>query len=187
MNLSTEDYYVHAYKFNGKEIQIRDTLMEWLPNQIIDAHAHCNLRSHVIEISDKAMGHMLSTFPYFSIRDSVKLRKSFFPGKTIQSLRFAKTFRGLDHRAANKYLLESSPEYDKVALFGLPEDVYYTNRMLHHPRVSALKMYWSYVEPTAKTIYEFFLPEILEEAQALDIPVVLHLPKVIVNCIDDLL
>lgn len=187
MNLPIEDYYAHAYNLTGEEVGIRDSLMEWLPDQIIDAHAHCNLKSHVISISDHAFGHMLSTFPYFTLESSERLHQLFFPGKSIRSLRFPKTFRGLDHRAANNYLLENSPASDRIALFGLPEDVEYTCRMLRHSRVSALKMYWSYVNPSAETIYQIFPPEVLEEAVALGVPIVLHLPKMIVRTIDDLL
>lgn len=186
MDLPIEDYFSHAYRMSEAEIRIRDSLMEWLPDDIVDAHAHCNLREHVVEINPRARMHMLSTFPYFPLEDSEWLRTMFFPGKKLRSLRFAKTFRGLNHRAANDYLLEQSPDEDRIALFGLPEDIEYTNRMMHHPRVSALKMYWSYVEPPAEVIYDFFRPEILEEAQALDIPLVLHLPKMIVRSFDDL-
>jgi uncharacterized protein len=187
MDLPIEDYFAHAYRMSATEIAIRDELMDWLPDEIIDAHAHSNLASHVVNINPRARQHMLSTFPYFPLEDSERLHSTFFPGKQLRSLRFAKTFRGLDHRAANDYLLGHSPEEDRVALFGLPEDVEYTNRMLVHPRVAALKMYWSYVEPPAEVIYDFFRPEILEEAQALDIPVVLHLPKMIIRSLGDLL
>jgi predicted TIM-barrel fold metal-dependent hydrolase len=187
MDLPIKDYFAHAYRMSDSEIKIRDSLMDWLPDEIVDAHAHCNLAAHVVDINPKARQHMLSTFPYFPLEDSERLRTMFFPGKRLRSLRFAKTYRGLDHRAANDYLLEHSPKEDRVALFGLPEDVEYTNQMLRHPRVSALKMYWSYVEPSAEVIYDFFRPEILEEAQANDIPLVLHLPKVIVRSLDDLL
>lgn len=161
MDLPIEDYYAHAYRMSDSEINIRDSLMDWLPDEIVDVHAHCNLAEHVVDINPKARQHMLSTFPYFPLKDSERLREMFFPGKRLRSLRFAKTYRGLDHRAANDYLLEFSPAEDRIALFGLPEDVEYTNRMLAHPRVSALKMYWSYVEPSAEVIYDFFRPEIL--------------------------
>lgn len=187
MYLPIEDYYAHAYRLSAEEVRIRDELMDWVPDYIIDAHAHCNLPEHVVEINSRARIHMLSTFPYFPLKDSKRLRTMFFPGKELRSLRFAKTFRGLNHRAANDYLLEQSPAEDRIALFGLPENIEYTNQMLAHPRVSALKMYWSYVEPPAETIYDFFRPEILEEAQNRDIPLVLHLPKMIVRSLDDLL
>jgi hypothetical protein len=187
MDLPIQEYFAHAYNMSKAEIWIRDSISDWLPDDVIDAHAHCSLAAHVIDIDPRARQHMLSTFPYFPLEDSERLRATFFPGKRLRSLRFANTYRGLDHRSANDYLLEQSPAEDRIAIFGLPEDVEYTNQMLQHPRVSALKMYWSYVEPSAKIIYDFFLPEILEEAQALDIPLVLHLPRMIVHSIDDLL
>lgn len=187
MDLPIEEYYAHALKMSERELEIRDEIIGWLPDEIIDAHAHCNLKEHVHGVDPRARGHMLSTFPYFPLEMSKQLHEMFFPGKRIRSLRFPKTFRGIDHRSANQYLLQNSPEADRIALFGLPEDVAYTNAMLAHPRVSALKMYWSYVDPTAKTIYEFFKPEILEESQARDIPIVLHLPRVLVASINDLL
>ncbi len=160
---------------------------DWLPESIIDAHAHSNLSEHVEYITEKTYAHMLSTFTYYSIENSKYVHDLIFPGKTIRTLRFPKTFRGLNHRAANDYLLSESPPQDRIAIFGLPEDVEYTNAMLAHPRCSALKMYWSYVEPSAETIYDFFKPEILEVAQSLNIPIILHLPKMIVRSHADLM
>lgn len=138
-------------------------------------------------MGEKTFRHMLSTFPCFSIEESEKVREVFHPGKSIRSLRFAKTFRGIDHRKVNQYLLSDSPPNDRVALFGLPEDPEYTIRMLLHPRVSALKMYYSYVEPTAKEIYQCFPPEILVAAERFGIPIILHLPRMIVESQDDLM
>ena len=144
------------------------------------------LLEHVKYVGERTRQHMLSTFTYYSLEDSQRIQKMLYVGKTVRTLRFAKTFQGIDHRAANEYLLTESPEQDRVAIFGLPEDIQYTCAMLLHPRCSALKMYWSYVDPPAQTIYEFFRPEILEQAQALDIPIILHLPKMIVRSLDDL-
>lgn len=183
-----EKYLLHAIRFSPEELKLKDSFTEWLPDDIIDAHAHCNLAEHVHSIGEKSLVHMLSTFTHYSLEDSRWVRETFFhPGKRVRTLRFAKTFRGIDHKVANEYLLSASPEEDRIALFGLPEDVEYTVRMLSHPRVSALKMYYSYVEPTAETIYDYFRPDILEEAQRLDKPIILHLPKMIVRCTDDLL
>lgn len=187
MELPVQDYYRHALSMKDSEIKLRDQINQWLPSVIIDAHAHCNLPKHVLGVGEYAKNHMLSTFPYLSLKESIALKELFFPGKEVSTLRFAKTFKGIDHRAANDYLLAESPVNDRIALFGLPEDVDYTNRMLKHPRVSALKMYWSYVDPPAKVIYEFIQKDILEEAQMLNVPVILHLPRMIVHSIDDLL
>lgn len=187
IDIPVEKYLLHAIRFKPEEERLRETFSAWLPDSIIDCHAHCNREKDVVNISDKARGHMLSTFPYYSLEDSAWVRKTFFhPGKNVRTLRFPKTFRGIDHRAANAYLLRESPAEDRIALFGLPEDVGYTVSTLSDPRVSALKMYYSYVEPTAQTIYEFFKPDILAEAQRLDKPIILHLPTRIVHSIGDL-
>jgi hypothetical protein len=188
VDIPTEKYLLHAIRFKPEEMRLRDSFSAWLPNDIIDCHAHCQRAEDVISIAEKSLGHMLSTFPFYSLDDSKWVRDTFFhPGKHIRTLRFPKTFRGINHRAANSYLLRESPPEDRVALFGLPEDIDYTISMLDDSRVSALKMYHSYVEPTADTIYEYFKPEILAEAQRLDKPIILHLPKMIVSSIDDLL
>lgn len=177
----------HSLTIKPEEDVLRKEIEAWLPEAIIDCHAHCNLEEHVDFVSDHAFGHMLSTFTYFSLEDSIRLRDLLYPWRKVQSLRFPKTFRGINHRAANDYLLNESSEDDRIAVFGLPEDFDYTATIIRHPRASALKMYWSYLDPPAKKIYEFFPPEILEEAQALDLPIILHLPRMIVHTCDDLM
>lgn len=186
MQIPVDDYLADALQLTPAEGRLRQEFAAWLPDDIIDCHAHCNLRAHVSYVSDRAFGHMLSTFTYFSLKDSATVNALLHPGTRVRSLRFPKTFEGIDHRAANAYLLEESSTDDRIAVFGLPEDVGYTVRMLRHPRCSALKMYWSYINPPAERIYDFFRPEILEEAQALDMPIILHLPKMIVRSLPDL-
>ncbi len=181
------DHLRHALNLKPQEVALRKELEEWLPAVIIDCHAHCNLEAHVKQVSDYAYKHMMTSFTYLCLEDSARLQDLFFPFRKVRSLRFPKTFRGIDHRAANEYLLNESPEDDRIAVFGLPEDFDYTVGIMRHPRASALKMYWSYVDPPAKKIYDFFTPEILEEAQALDLPIILHLPKMIVHTCDDLM
>ena len=181
-----EVYLAYSLCFKAEEIDLINSFAMWLPDKIIDCHSHCNLSEHVESMEEKIYKHIGSTFPSFTLEESQSLKKLFFPGKTVRSLRFAQTFRGINHRKANQYLLENSDPEDRIALFGLPEDEEYTINLLNNPRVSALKMYPSYVEPTATKIYEFFKPEILEEAQTLGIPIILHLPKVITESKEDL-
>ncbi|MDO8619973.1 MAG: amidohydrolase family protein [bacterium] len=186
MNNNRETYLADALALKPEEASTIERLSEWLPQEIIDCHAHSNLPQHVEYMTEKTSRHMLSTFPSFTIEESQKIRELFYLGKRVRYLRFPKTFRGINHRMANEYLLTQSPKEDRIALFGLPEDIEYTTSMLHHPRVSALKMYYSYVEPTATAIYQFFRPEILEVAQSLNIPIILHLPRPITQSADDL-
>jgi predicted TIM-barrel fold metal-dependent hydrolase len=184
-HVPVRDYLQYSLEFKPEEEALCRFFGSWLPERIIDAHAHCNLEAHVEGMSESTYRHMLSTFPYYSLETSLELKRRFYGDRHTRTLRFAKTFKGVNHRAANEYLLANSPEGDRIAIFGLPEDVPYTTRMLKHPRCSALKMYWSYVTPPADRIYQFFLPAILEEAQALEIPIILHVPKMIVRCVGD--
>lgn len=160
---------------------------EWLPETIIDCHAHCNLPEYVRSIDQRSYYHMLPTFPSFTLDESRTWNELLHPGKDIQTLRFPKTFRGIDHRVANLYLLERSPIADRIALYGLPDDPEYTIQMMEHPRVSALKMYYSYLEPPATEIYQYFPRDILEAAQQRNVPIVLHPPGRITACLDQIL
>ncbi len=186
-HVERDEYLLHATELTDKESQLITEFSQWLPDEIIDCHAHCNLPEHVRSIDDRAYNHMLSTFPSFTLEESKAWHKKFHPGKKVRTLRFATVFRGIDHKATNLYLLSQSPLEDRVALYGLPNDQEYTIRMLDHPRVSALKMYYSYAEPPSTEIYHYFPENVLEEAQARDIPIVLHPPKRITKCLDQIL
>jgi len=180
-------YLDYARCFTPTEKELSSELAEWLPQSIIDCHAHCNLPEHVLSVDDRTYGHMLSTFPSFSLEESKEWHARLYPGKAIRSLRFPKTFRGINHRAANLYLLERSDGRDRVALYGLPDDVDYTIGMLGQPRVSALKMYYSYLEPPATEIYQYFPKKVLLAAQRLNIPIILHPPQRITSCLSQIL
>jgi len=186
LSVRHDAYLTHALRFKSRELQLQAEFMDWLPENIIDCHVHCNLSEHVMSMDERTLHHMMSTFPSFTLEESSEIHRLFYPGKNVRSLRFPNVFRGIDHKSANQYLLENSNQDDRVALFGLPEDVDYTTRMLAHPRVSALKMYPSYLDPPAERIYQYFRPEILETAQDLGIPIILHPPRIITRCGEDL-
>lgn len=185
--IDREAYLAYARALTENELGFIREFQEWLPGTIIDCHAHCNLPQHVRSIDDRAYNHMLSTFPSFSLEESREWHALLHSGKKIRSLRFPKTFRGIDHRAANLYLLGQSDAHDRIALYGLPDDSEYTIGMLGHPRVSALKMYYSYLEPPATEIYQYFPKVVLEEAQSRDVPIILHPPRRIAACLDQIL
>lgn len=180
--IARDDYLRHALSLNEREVWSIEQLAPWLPSQIIDCHAHSNLEEHFQSINEQAYTHMLSTFPYFSIAESKKIQKLFYPLTTVRSLRFPKTFKGINHREANKYLLSFSPPEDRVAIYGLPDDIEYTCTELEHERVSALKMYYSYFTPPATDVYQYFPKEILQVAEKLGIPIILHPPTAITKC-----
>jgi hypothetical protein len=185
-NIRQEDYLKHARGLTLLEEGFIKDFGDWLPNSIIDCHAHCNLPEHVLGITSRAYNHMMSTFPSFTLEESGDCNVLLHPTKNIRSLRFPVVFRDIDHRAANLYLLEKSPAEDRVALYGIPDDPDYTVHMLNHPRVSALKMYYSYLEPPATQIYQYFPKVVLSAAQSLRVPIVLHPPTKITDCFDQL-
>lgn len=186
INPAPDDYLAYSLTLKPEELEIRDRLMDWLPGEIIDVHAHSNLPEHVLGLDPRTLSHMMSTFPSFSIEESREAKQLLFPGKRVRTLRFANAFRGIDHRAANDYLLGNTDDDNKAALYGIPDDVDYTVGRLSDPKVSGLKMYPAYFLPPAAKIYDYFRPEILEEAQARDIPIILHLPRMITHAREDL-
>lgn len=182
-----EAYLTHALKLSEEEFQAIADFESWLPSNIIDVHAHSNLTEHVEYIPSAAYNHMLSTFPSYSLEESRKIQKILHLSKKIRALRFAKTFKGINHKKANTYLLEQSPVDDRVALFGLPEDIGYIIDMLAHARVSALKMYYSYLSPPATKIYDIFKPSILKAAEEQGVPIVLHVPLIITKSLSEII
>ncbi len=179
-------YLSHAMVLSDQEVALRKKICDWLPTNIVDCHSHAHLPEHVVSISEFAFGHVMSTFPSFTLEQSRQFNALLHPGINVRSLRFAGVFHGIDFPAANTYLLECSPPEDRVALLGMPDDIEYTVQALAHPRVSALKMYYASCNPPARTIYGYFPPEILEEAQARNIPIILHPPRVVTQCMDQL-
>lgn len=180
-------YNLHdAINFSQEEIEKSKQISERLPDEIIDAHAHCTLSSHVIGIDDRAFNHILSSFPFFSLDDSVSANKMLFPETIVHSLRFGMVFRGVDYLAMNRYLVEESPKSDRVALFGVSDDEDYTVQELETGKYVALKMYYLYNYPTATMIQEVFTPKILNVVEKMGIPVIVHLPKMITYSINEI-
>jgi len=184
--VDVQGYLNHAADFTSEEQALRNEFALWLPKEIIDAHAHCGRPEHVLAIPERAYNHMLSTFPYFTLEQSKKWHELLHPGINFRSLRFAKTFRGIAHKLVNEYLLSDSPEQDRIAVYGLPDEPGYTIAMLQHERTSALKMYYSYLEPPATEIFQYFPDPVLEIAQQKGIPIILHPPAKITKCLGQL-
>lgn len=185
--LRRNEYLEYSLNFNDTELATRTIMIDWLPNDIIDCHAHCLLREHLSTLDPLIERHMASTFAYFSLEESQANNRLFFENKSMQKLRFALPFMGINFVAANSYLLEHSPFTDRIALYAPPDAIDYCCTTMRHPRVSALKMYYKSVIPWTKTIRECFPPQVLSVAQSLDIPIILHLPTVITASLDDLL
>jgi hypothetical protein len=112
-----EQYFNYSFSLTQEEKDLRESLMDWLPDNIIDCHVHCNLPEHVKFIGEMVMNHMMTTFPYFTLEQSQHLDELLFPGKNVSKLRFSHVFSGIDHNSANSYLLQSSFKKDRNAIF----------------------------------------------------------------------
>jgi hypothetical protein len=180
--INREAYLCYARALKQREKELQKIFGQWLPQNIIDCHAHSNLRCHVESVPLPTFNHMMSTFPYFSIEESREYHQLFYGQQKVQSLRFPKTFRGINHKAANAYLLAESAAEDRIALYGLPDDIPYTIAQLSHPRVSALKMYPSYLTPPATQVLQYFPATVLAAAEERGIPIILHPPAIVTKC-----
>lgn len=186
MSIDVGSYLADSLAFRPKELELCRLFAGWLPDNIIDCHSHSGLPEHVGDIPRESYCHPVSTFPSFSIEQSEQVKRLFYPGKIVRSLRFAMVFRGIDHRRANQYLIDNDSGEGRVALFGLPQDVNYTIDLLRHPRIAALKMYHSSLFSSATSLFQYFKPEILGVAETCGLPIILHLPKSIVDSMGDL-
>lgn len=185
--IDTAQYIQNSLVFSDKENELVRDFNEWLPKDITDCHAHCGLPEHVLEIDDQMYNEVASTFQGFSLDDSYKLEQIIYGDKNLSALRFPFPFRGIDIKNANKYLLENTNAPDKVALCGIPTDQKYTNLMLRTGRFNALKMYHQQFNPPAKAIFDYFPSKVLEVAEEMNVPIILHLPKMLTFCKDELL
>lgn len=181
------DYVRNALRFIHSEQHAVQQAALWLPKTIVDAHVHCNDPRDVSELPLRIRRHMISTFPGWPIDLSHYVQRMLYPDRHLVAVRFPNPYPGVDHRAANDYLLAHASGDDRVAAFGLQEDVEYTRQIIRDVNVVALKMYYLYADPPAVTIAETFPGEILKECQNLGKPIILHLPRPLWQCTNELI
>lgn len=184
-------YFEHGMSPTDDEIRLRDSLNTQLPGKIIDCHVHASTEDSfdVNNMSDFTWGHMVSTYPVTTIEQSNRISDLMMPDIDIRKLRFAHAFRGIAHAAVNEYLVENSPEPDRVALFGIsdtPEEVDYTISELDTAHYNGLKMYYSSGKEPVYNLYEYFPKDVLARAEQTDCPIILHLPNTIENSLVEL-
>ncbi len=185
--IDTEEYWKYSLTFKNQEKKLVKEFSEWLPERIIDCHAHSALKEHVEEMRPEIFSHMFSTFPYFSVKESKSLKSVLFPGKEVLTIRMSKPSNGVNFKEVNNYLLEEASRDEPIILLGMSSDIKYTCSELESRKYFGLKMYYQSFLPPAKTIYEIFPREVLSLSQSMEIPIILHLPKMIVESCGDLL
>ncbi|MDB5159989.1 MAG: hypothetical protein JWO99_252 [Candidatus Saccharibacteria bacterium] len=183
-------YFAHSMKPMDYEVAFIDELNKELPSSIIDAHVHASEEDHFdITKAQTILDKSASTFPETTIEQSQQIDALLHPGMSVRKLRFAHAFRGIDHKAVNDYLIEQSPVQDRVALFGVSEndeEIEYTREELLSGKYSALKMYYCSTAEEKKNLYEYFPPQVLEIAEKVAVPIILHLPKTVSKSMDEI-
>jgi hypothetical protein len=171
----TYQYLGWALDQSDDEARLRDEIIDWLPAEIIDVHAHASGPASYTGFSDFGWGQARASFPTWSIDHSRCIRRFLYGRSQVRQLRFAFPFKGMDHRDANCYLRRNAGSADLVALCGLPDDLAYTEDQLRARHYCALKMYPFYFEPPAENISEYFPPPVVAVANELRIPLIVHL------------
>jgi len=185
MIIPSRQYFIDALNFSQREIELRMDFDHWLPDMIIDCHAHANGEGCVGNIPEVIAKEPRGSFPSYSIDDSLKMKSVFHPTTNVRTLRFSNPYLGINHRCANQYLLRSSPITDAVALLGLPDNIDYTIRELRTSRYAGLKMYPFYRYPPFTAVLEVFPDPILKVAEETRTPIILHLPQPLYKSVDE--
>jgi len=176
----------YSLAFSVEEKTMIQDIGKWLPGLIIDTHTHLTPSSCVEEIPVEIQKQMCATFTFLSIEESEKIKSDLYPNKEITSLRMAMPFKGINHRNVNTYLSESLSTINQSIFYGIPDDIDYTINEMRDEKFKALKMYPFYFINPDGSIYQYFKPEILKEANYLSLPIILHLPTKVTNCLNQL-
>lgn len=186
--IPVEAYVEYALDLLPAERDLIEEFSAWLPGKIVDCHVHSNPPSSVVTIDEDMYRNMVTTFPHFTIEQHHRFTELLYPGKTVVLLPFTMPYRGIDFRAANKYLLDvaSSDPTVRPVLYGLPDDASYTIGMLANPAFVGLKMYMLYFKPAASRISEFFTDEVLAHVNQIGGTVILHPPAPVTRSFRDI-
>jgi len=176
-----DQYYEHCLDLNEREEILQEELLPEIPEVVFDIHVHSAGESHYEpeHMPQSVRGHMMSTFPVTTLEHSAKIDELLMPGKEVRKARFAHAYAGIDHFAVTEYLIEESPDKDAVFAFGrsdTEDEIQRTLEDLDEERVKGLKMYYLANGIAKSDLYDYFPPAILEKAQEVGVPIVLHLP-----------
>jgi len=183
-----ERYLSDALMLSAVEQARLAAALDCLPAEIIDAHTHVARSIDVVALSPSALTHVISTYPCYTLEDGRRARERLWPGKRVRALRMAYPIEGYRHRDINEYLVANANLYeDIVGGYGIPDDINYTLQLIDSGHIHALKMYYRYREPGVDRILDIFPAPILQQAQGCGIPIILHLPRPLPQCLDELI
>lgn len=190
MNIATQDYLVHALHLNVYEQQAKGELERRISSHIIDMHSHLGLPEDAACMDAALYTNIISTYPHFTYEEHLQARRALWPQEIeMLQIAFCFPFRGINIRNGNMYV-QTIAQHDSTFLpffTGDPYDIAYTQKELRTGLWKGLKMYAEQLYRKAKNITDFFPHPVLETANELQIPIILHLPHSIVQDYPELL
>lgn len=187
--IPVNSYLEYALSLNSMEVNLLENFGQWLPATIIDSHAHSNTQAQCEFISESCFRRVCSTFPWFEVKQHIKVINTLYPQKYFRMLLSPVPYIGINHREANDYLLQETAGNPLVVpiCYGIPDDIGYTLSQLKSGKFHGLKMYPAYFYPPAKRIYEYYPKETLTFCQEMELPIILHLPCPLIDCKEELI
>ena len=185
MQSYTQQYFTYSLQLSQRELEIKQRMAARLPKRIIDLHSHLGRLEDALDLDQALYTNIISTYPYCTYEEHLTARKNLWPQDIeITQIAFGFPFRGIDIRQSNLYIqtIASQDPLFIPFLTGEPYDIAYTQKELETGRWHGLKMYLYQLNTSAERITDFFPLPILETANALQLPIILHLPH---NIIED--
>lgn len=175
-DIPAEHYFTAALALSTEEGDRLRAALAVLPDKIVDAHTHVARCEDLRDLSADLLGHVVSTFPVYSLEMAAAARLVLWPGKQVRSARMAHAIAGYRHAAINTHLRYDLPADDFFIAFGLASSTSDVTSLLSEGGVAALKMYFHSVDPPLRTVLEVFPEPALQAAEAAGVPIILHLP-----------
>lgn len=175
-DIPADRYYTAALTLSAGEGERLGAALAVLPERIVDAHAHVARCEDLQDLSADLLGHVVSTFPVYSLEMAEAAKRVLWHGKQVRSARMAHAVAGYRHAAINAYLRSDLPTGDFFIAFGLASSPSDVHGLLSGGGIAALKMYFRSVDPPLRTAVDVFPEPALRVAEAASVPILLHLP-----------
>jgi hypothetical protein len=166
------------------ELRIRDEALQRLPSRVIDMHAHLAGPGTFLGFSDFGWSQRRSSFPRWDLADSANVAEYLYGRRGITRFWMPQPQLGFDHRAANDYVLNHADDDGLPILCLTPDQREYAVDQLESGKYRAVKSYPHYREPPYQRIVEYFPEFALEICEQMALPIILHLPRPLTECID---
>ncbi|HEY1353467.1 MAG TPA: GNAT family N-acetyltransferase [Ktedonobacteraceae bacterium] len=187
MKIATRAYLGHALRFNAAEVRAKETVLPKIPRRIIDVHSHLGLPEDV-EGVDAAL--YPSRYMHFTHEEHLQVRSALWlPHVELLQIAFCFPFRGVNIRQGNRYVQAIARRDSTFVPFltGDPCDLASTLQELETGLWRGLNMYAEQLARPAQALTDFLPHPLLEVVEALQIPLILHLPDNLLPDYPDLL